>query len=107
MNSRRSPAPWLVTAFLCGVVVTWALTPARPPAPSPWSPVPDPHVQRPVVAAIVRLAKQLGWVLVFSDPAPGEPTRPAASQRAAEAAEDEQCEIGADGYPVCRNGHGW
>ena len=99
----RSHTPWLVTAFLAGVVAAWMLTPSRSPAPTPWSPVPSPHDERPILAGVVRLAKTLGWFLVFAEPAPLE-------QRAAMVEHqepEEPAEVGSDGYAVLRNARGW
>ena len=106
MTDRRSSTPWLVTAFLAGVVAAWMLTPSRSPAPAPWSPVPSPHESRPILAGIVRLAKSAAWLMVFATPAPPEvPDAPAA--RLVDEQPDEPAEVGSDGYAVLRNQRGW
>ncbi len=109
MTDRRSPTPWLVTAFLAGIVAAWALAPSRSPAPAPWSPVPSPHESRPILAGIVRLAKSAAWLLVFATPAPPEgpvtPETPAA--RLVEDQPEEPAEVGSDGYVVLKNARGW
>lgn len=105
MPPRRSPTPWLVAAFLAGVVAAWLFSPSRPPAPSPWSPVPSPHESRPILAGIVRLAKSAAWLMVFAQPAPPEATPEA---RVVEAEEpDAPAEVGSDGYVSLRNARGW
>ena len=103
MPPRRSATPWLVAAFLAGVVAAWAFAPSRSPAPSPWSPVPSPHESRPILAGIVRLAKSAAWLMVFASPAPPEQPEPEA--RVVEA--DEPAEVGSDGFAVLRNARGW
>ena len=109
MKSSRSPTPWLVAAFLAGIVAAWMLTPSRSPAPAPWSPVPSPHESRPILAGIVRLAKSAAWLLVFATPAPPEgpvtPETPAA--RLVEDQPEEPAEVGSDGYVVLKNARGW
>ncbi|MBU6223142.1 MAG: hypothetical protein KGR24_10410 [Planctomycetes bacterium] len=106
MTHRRSATPWLVAAFLAGIVAAWAFTPSRSPAPAPWSPVPSPHETRPILAGVVRLAKTLGWLLVFAQPAPPEvPETPAA--RLVDEQPEEPAEVGSDGYAVLRNQRGW
>jgi hypothetical protein len=100
MTPRRSGAPWLVAAFLAGIVAAWMFTPSR--APAPWLPVPSPHEDRPILAGIVRLAKTVGWFLVFAQPAPSEPQQ---ETRVVEA--EEPGEVGGDGYAVLRNARGW
>ncbi len=106
MKSSRSPAPWLVAAFLAGIVAAWMLTPSRSPAPAPWSPVPSPHETRPILAGVIRMAKTLGWFLVFAEPAPPEvPDAPAA--RLGDEQPDEPAEVGSDGYAVLKNARGW
>lgn len=99
MPPRRSATPWLVAAFLAGVVAAWMLGPSRSPAP--WSPVPSPHDERPILAGVVRLAKTLGWFLVFAEPAPPE-VREASVLEA-----EEPAEVGSDGYVALRNARGW
>ena len=102
----RTTTPWLITAFLAGVVAAWMLTPSRSPAPAPWSPVPSPHETRPILAGIVRLAKSAAWLMVFATPAPPEvPETPAA--RLVDEQREEPAEVGSDGYAVLRNARGW
>ena len=109
MTDRRSSTPWLVAAFLAGIVAAWMLTPSRSPAPAPWNPVPSPHETRPILAGVVRLAKTLGWFMVFATPAPPEVPEaletPAA--RLVEEQPEEPAEVGSDGYVVLRNQRGW
>ena len=103
-NKMVRPSLWpLACALLAGVLLAGWLQPAAP-RPSPWTPgpIPDPHVERPVIAAIVRLAKQVGWMMVFAEPPP-----PAPSPEPATVEAEPECEIGSDGYPVCRHGKGW
>ena len=104
MPPRRSATPWLVAAFLAGIVAAWAFTPSPSPAPSPWSPVPSPHESRPILAGIVRLAKSAAWLMVFATPAPPE-TAPEPEARAVEA--EEPAEVGSDGFATLRNARGW
>ena len=104
MTDRRSSTPWLVAAFLAGVLAAWALAPSRSPAPAPWSPVPSPHETRPILAGIVRLAKSAAWLMVFATPAPPE-TAPEPEARVVDA--DEPAEVGSDGFAVLRNARGW
>ena len=99
---RQRSTPWLVAAFLAGVVAAWMLGPSRSPAPSPWSPVPSPHESRPILAGIVRLAKSAAWLMVFATPAPPEPEPEA---RVVEA--EEPAEVGSDGFATLRNARGW
>lgn len=102
MSEKRTVAPWLAVAFLAGVIVSGWVIPSRI-APTPWSPVPSPHDERPILAGVVRLAKTLGWFLVFAEPAPLE-------QRAAiveHQEPEEPAEVGSDGYAVLRNARGW
>ena len=96
---RRSSLPWIVSAFLAGCLVCAWLTP-RSVAPSPSSPLPNPHESRPVLAQIVRLAKAVGWFALMAE----EPPEPTPEQRVAD---DEPQEIGADGVAVLRNARGW
>jgi len=106
MPPRRSATPWLVAAFLAGVVAAWAFAPSRSPAPAPWSPVPSPHETRPILAGIVRLAKSAAWLMVFAQPAPSEvPETPAA--RLVDEQPEEPAEVGSDGYVALRNARGW
>lgn len=105
-ESNRRPSLWpLACALLAGVLLAGWLQPAAP-RPSPWTPgpIPDPHTERPVIAAIVRFAKAAGWMLVFAEPPPPAPS-PEPEPATVEA--EPECEIGSDGYPVCRHGRGW
>jgi len=104
MSEKRTVAPWLAVAFLAGVIVSGWVIPSRI-APTPWNPVPSPHDERPILAGVVRLAKTLGWFLVFAEPAPPEATPEA---RVVEHQEPEEpAEVGSDGYAVLRNARGW
>lgn len=102
-NKMAGPSLWpIACALLVGVLLaSWV----RPSRPSPWTPgpIPDPHIERPVIAAIVRFAKSVGWMLVFAEPPP--PPAPAPEPTTVEA--EPECEIGPDGYPVCRHERGW
>ena len=100
--TRRSPLPWIVVAFLAGCLAAAWLSP-RSVAPTPWTPLPNPHESRPILAQIVRLAKAVGWFALMAQPAPPEP-EPTPEQRVAD---DETQEIGADGVAVLRNARGW
>ena len=98
-QSDRRPSLWpLACALLAGVLLASWMQPSRP---SPWvpGPIPNPHVERPVIAAIVRFAKAAGWMLVFAEPAP--PLTPTVVE-----SEPEQ-RLGDDGYPVVRHSRGW
>lgn len=103
---RRNLWP-LAAVFLAGVLFAGWIQPAARPTPSPWMPpvpgVPDPHASRPILAGIVRIAKQALWLMAFAEPSPV----PAEEQRAIKAGEDQQRQCDADGDPLCRNGHGW
>ena len=99
---HRSSFPWIVSAFLAGCLVCGWLAPRVTP-PSPWTPLPNPHESRPVLAQIVRLAKAVGWFALMASPAPPEP-EPTPEQRVVD---DETQEIGADGVAVLRNARGW
>ena len=102
----RTTTPWLVAAFLAGIVAAWVLTPSRSPAPAPWNPVPSPHESRPILAGVVRLAKTLGWFMIFATPAP-EPVSRIVDHPEPQPEPEAAQEVGSDGYAVLRNARGW
>jgi hypothetical protein len=105
MKPRPTATPWLVSAFLAGLLVAWMVTPSRGPAPWVPSPIPSPHESRPVIAAIVRFAKAAGWMLIFADPAPVPAD--AVVERVIDDPDAEPAEVGSDGYAALRNARGW
>ena len=100
--TRRPPLPWLIVAFLAGCLAAAWLSP-RSVAPAPWTPMPNPHESRPIIAQIVRLAKAVGWFALMAQPAPPEPET---VQRVAEVEEEPET-VGADGHVALRNARGW
>ena len=102
--TRRPPVPWLIVAFLAGCLAAAWLSP-RSVAPTPWTPMPNPHESRPILAQIVRLAKAVGWFALMAEEPPAPAPAPEPEQRVVEI--EEPREIGADGVAVLRNAKGW
>ena len=105
MTPRRSSLPWIVSAFLAGCLAAAWFTP-RPSAPAPWTPLPNPHETRPVLATVVRWAKAIGWFAIMASPAPEPEATPDAVVRVVPEPE-EPAEVGADGVAMLRNARGW
>lgn len=101
--ARQRSTSWIVVAFLAGIVTAWAVAPTR--SPSPWSPVPSPHETRPILAGLVRLAKTVGWFMVFAEQAPA--VEVPVSRVAENAEPNPPPEVGDDGYAVLQNNRGW